>query len=68
MRSFIYRFLAALVGLAVHSGRSNNLEIGGCHQLAGLRREIKRFEQTDYDRSLEGAIAAALVDSRVIQT
>ena len=47
--------------LTVRSGRSKDLEIIVLrHQLAVLRRQIDRPELTDADRSLLGAIAAAL--------
>lgn len=47
--------------LAVRSGRSKDLEIMVLrHQLAVLRRQIDRPELTDDDRTLLGAIAAAL--------
>ena len=56
-----YRFLASLARLTVRSGRSKDLEIIVLrHQLAVLRRQIDRPELTDSDRSLLGAIAAAL--------
>ena len=57
----LYRFIAALVRLAMRSGRSLDLEIMVLrHQLAVLRRQIDRPELTDDDRTLFGAIAAAL--------
>jgi hypothetical protein len=57
----LYRFLSALARLAVRSGRSNELEIIVLrHQLSVLRRQIDRPVITDNDRSLLGAIAAAL--------
>lgn len=47
--------------LAVRSGRAKDLEIVVLrHQLAVLRRQIDRPELTDDDRTLLGAIAAAL--------
>ncbi len=56
-----YRFLAALARLAVRSGRSKDLEIVVLrHQLQVLRRQIDRPELNHDDRSLLGAIAAAL--------
>ena len=61
MYRIAYRFFVALVRLAVRSRRSNDLEmIGLRHQLAVLRRQVDRPELTDADRSLLGAIAAAL--------
>ena len=60
----LYRFLASLARLTVRSGRSKDLEIIVLrHQLAVLRRQIDRPELTDADRSLLGAIAAALARS-----
>jgi transposase InsO family protein len=57
----LYRFIAALARLAVRSGRSKDLEIIVLrHQLAVLRRQIDRPEINDRDRTLLGAIAAAL--------
>ena len=61
MYRITYRFLASLARLAVRSGRSKDLEIIMLrHQLAVLRRQVNRPELTDADRSLLGAIAAAL--------
>ena len=61
MYRILYRFLASLARLAVCSGRSKDLEIIVLrHQLAVLRRQVDRPERTDADRSLLGAIAAAL--------
>ncbi len=57
----LYRLLTALVRLAVRSGRSKDLEIiVHRHQLMVLRRQIDRPELNDDDRSLLGAVAAAL--------
>ena len=57
----MYRFLVALVRLAVRSRRSKDLEIIVLrHQLGVLRRKVDRPELTDADRTLLGAIAAAL--------
>jgi putative transposase len=57
----LYRLLAALARLAVRSGHSKDLEIVVLrHQLAVLRRQIDRPDLNDDDRSLLGAIAAAL--------
>ena len=56
-----YRFLASLARLTVRSRRSKDLEIIVLrHQLGVLRRQVDRPELTDADRSLLGAIAAAL--------
>ena len=61
MFCILYRFLAALARLSVRSGRSKDLEILVLrHQLHVLRRQIDRAELNDDDRSLLGAIAAAL--------
>ena len=61
MYRILYRFLASLARLTVRSGRSKDLEIIVLrHQLAVLRRQVNRPELTDADRSLLGAIAAAL--------
>ncbi|MCP4304784.1 MAG: hypothetical protein GY788_07915 [bacterium] len=55
------RLIAALARLAVRSGRSRDLEIIVLrHQLAVLRRQIDRPALDDNDRTLLGAIAAAL--------
>ena len=65
MYRILYRLLASLARLAVRSGRSKDLEIIVLrHQLAVLRRQIDRPELTDADRSLLGAIAAALARPR----
>ena len=57
----MYRLLVALVRLAVRSRRSKDLEIIVLrHQLGVLRRQVDRPEFTDADRTLLGAIAAAL--------
>ena len=61
MYRIMYRLLVALVRLAVRSRRSKDLEIIVLrHQLGVLRRRVDRPELTDADRSLLGAIAAAL--------
>ena len=61
MYRILYRFLASLARLTVRSGRSKDLEIIVLrHQLGVLRRQVNRPEITDADRSLLGAIAAAL--------
>jgi len=57
----LYRFLGALAGLAMRSGRSKDLKIIVLrHQLTVLRRESDRPTIDDDDRTLLGAIAAAL--------
>ena len=61
MSRIIYRLIAALARLAFRSGRSKDLEIIVLrHQLGVLRRQIDRPALNDNDRSLLGAIAAAL--------
>ena len=55
------RFLAALSRLAVRSGRSKDLEIIVLrHQLQVLRRQVDRPAVNGDDRTLMGALAAAL--------
>jgi hypothetical protein len=57
----LYRLLTGLARLAVRSGRSKDLELIVLrHQNAVLRRQIARPALTDDDRTLLGAIAAAL--------
>ncbi len=57
----LYRFIAALACLAVRFGRSKDLEIIVLrHQLTVLRRQIDRPALNDQDRTLLGAVAAAL--------
>jgi transposase InsO family protein len=57
----LYRLVSALAQLAVRSGRSKDLELIVLrHQNAVLRRQIPRPALTDDDRTLLGAIAAAL--------
>ena len=61
MYRILYRLLASLARLTVRSGRSKDLEIIVLrHQLGVLRRQVDRPALTDADRSLLGAIAAAL--------
>ncbi len=61
MFRILYRLIAALARLAFRSGRSKDLEIIVLrHQLAVVRRHIDRPEINDSDRTLLGAIAAAL--------
>ena len=61
MSRILYRLIATLARLAVRSGRSKDLEIMVLrHQLAVLQRQINRPEIDDGDRTLLGAIAAAL--------
>ena len=60
MRRIFYRLVVGLVGLAVRSGRSKDLEIIVLrHQLAVLRRQVERPAITDHDRTLLGAVAQA---------
>jgi len=57
----LYRFLAALARLAVRSGRSKDLEIIVLrHQVQVLGRHVGPPALTDDDRTLLGAVAAAL--------
>jgi hypothetical protein len=57
----LYRFLTALAWLIVRSGRSKDLEIIVLrHQLAVLRRQVDRPAINDDDRTLLGAVAAAV--------
>ncbi len=57
----LYRFLTSLARLAVRSGRSKDLEIIVLrHQLTVVRRQVDRPPVNDDDRTLLGAIAAAL--------
>ena len=61
MRRTLYVLLLGLIGLAVRSGRSKDLEIIVLrHQLTVLRRQVDRPLITDEDRSLLGAVAQAL--------
>ncbi len=61
MFRLLYRLLAALASLLVRSGRSKDLEIIVLRrQLAVLRRQIDRPDLNNDDRSLLGAVAAAL--------
>ncbi|MCP3912798.1 MAG: integrase, partial [Actinomycetia bacterium] len=61
MSRVLYRLIAALARLAIRSGRSKDLEIVVLrHQLDVLRRQIDRPKLSDDDRTLLGAIAAAL--------
>ncbi len=54
-----------LARLTVRSGRSKDLEIIVLrHQLPALRRQINRPAISDADRTLLGAIAAALLRPR----
>jgi hypothetical protein len=58
----LYRFLAQLAGLAVRSGRWKDLQIIVLrHENAVLRRQVGRPTLTSDDRTLLGAIAAALL-------
>jgi transposase InsO family protein len=57
----LYRLIAMLARLAVRSRRSRDLEIIVLrHQLTVLRRQVDRPALDDDDRTLLGAIAAAL--------
>jgi len=57
----LYRLIAMLARLAVRSDRSKDLDIIALrHQLAVLRRQISRPVVDDTDRTLLGAITAAL--------
>jgi transposase InsO family protein len=61
MFSILYRLLTLIARLAVRSGRSKDLEIIVLrHQLTVLRRQVDRPAINDDDRTLLGAIAAAL--------
>ena len=61
MSRVLYRLIAMLARLAVHSGRFKDLEITVLrHQLAVLRRQFDRPALNDDDRTLLRAIAAAL--------
>lgn len=61
MFRILYRFLTALASLVVRSGRAKDLEIIVLrHQLAVLRRQVDRPAINDDDRTLLGAVAAAL--------
>ena len=61
MFRILYRFLALLTRLAVRSGRSKDLEIiVRRHQLSVLQRQSSQPPLNDDDRTLLGAIAAAL--------
>ncbi|MCP3854409.1 MAG: hypothetical protein GY698_06695 [Actinomycetia bacterium] len=61
MFRILYRFLARIARLAVRSGRSKDLEIIVLrHQLTVLRRQVNRPSVNNDDRTLLGAIAAAL--------
>ena len=61
MSRVLYRLIAALARLAVRSGRSKDLEIIVLgHQLTVLGRQSNRPQLNDDDRTLLGAIAAAV--------
>ena len=61
MFRIVYRFLASLALLAVRSGHSKDLEIIVLrHENAVLRRKVHRPAINDDDRTLLGAVAAAL--------
>ena len=61
MRRTFYCLMVGLIGLAVRSGRSKDLEIIVLrHQLEVLRRQVHRPATNDDDRTLLGAVAHAL--------
>jgi hypothetical protein len=61
MFRILYRFLALLARLAVRSARSKDLEIMVLrHQLTVLQRQNSQPQLNDHDRTVLGAIAAAL--------
>jgi hypothetical protein len=61
MQRTLYRLMTGIVGLAVRSGRSKDLEIIVLrHQLVVLRRQVDRPAINDDDRTLLGAVAQAL--------
>ncbi|MCB0990099.1 MAG: integrase core domain-containing protein [Acidimicrobiales bacterium] len=61
MSRLLYRFLAQFARIAVRSGRWKDLQIIVLrHENAVLRRQVGRPSLTDDDRTLLGAIAAAL--------
>ena len=61
MSRILHRLIAGLARLAARCGRSKDLELIVLrHQLGVLRRQIDRPEINDDDRTILGAIAAAL--------
>ncbi len=65
MHRAFYRLLVTIATLLVRSGRSKDLEIVVLrHQLTVLHRQINRPALTDADRTLLGAVAAALPRAR----
>ena len=65
MNRVLYRLVVSLTRLAVRTGRSKDLEIIVLrHQLSVLHRQANGPRFDDDDRSLLGAIAAALPRSR----
>lgn len=67
MSRLLYRFLAQLARLAVRSGRSKNLQIIVLrYENTILRCQVGRPALTDEDRTLLGAIAAALPTGRSV--
>ena len=61
MFRILYLFLTSMARLAVHSGRTKDLEIIVLrHQLTVLQRQSNRPTLNDHDRTLLGGIAAAL--------
>jgi hypothetical protein len=65
MHLVLYRLLVAVVALLVRSGGSKDLEIVVLrHQLSVLCRQIDRPALAEHDRTLLGAVAAALPRAR----
>ena len=66
MPRILYRAFVAMLTLLARSGRSKDLEIVVLrHQVAVLRRQVARLDLSEADRSLIGAIAAALPRARL---
>ena len=65
MHRVLYRLLITIVGMLARSGHAKDLEIVVLrHQLTVLQRQINRPKLTEADRTLLGAIAAALPRAR----
>lgn len=65
MPRLIYRLVVALMTLLARSDRAKDLEIVVLrHQVTVLRRQVRRPELSDADRSFMGAIAAVLPRAR----